>query len=191
MILVVTEPPLVRRALALAAELGFERSSIPEVGQLLRVLAAGRWRIAEIGTGVGVGAAWVADALPPGAVLLTVEADAERAEAAARLFEGEPGVRVAQGDWHEVLPQHAPFDLLFFDGGAWKQQAEEESPRVLELLAPGGVVVIDDLTPDSPASDPVRDFWLGHPDVFAVELVTTPASAVILAARQPSAAAMS
>src|SRR5438067_643003 len=80
----------------------------------------------------------------PGAVLLTVEADPERAERTAQLFEGEPGVRVAHGDWHEVLPAHAPFDLVFFDGGRWKERdSEDESRRLLELVAPGGVVLID------------------------------------------------
>src|SRR5207245_7638558 len=86
-ILPMHEPPLLGRALELARELGFERSSLPEVGRLLRALASGRFRIAEIGTGTGVGAAWIADALAPGAVFVTVEADPERAEAAARLLE--------------------------------------------------------------------------------------------------------
>jgi predicted O-methyltransferase YrrM len=61
------DPPLVRRALELERELGFDRSSIPEVGRLLHLLAAqrGRMRVGEIGTGCGVGAAWIASALPP------------------------------------------------------------------------------------------------------------------------------
>ena len=62
---------------------------------------------------------------------------------------------------------------------------------MLELLAPGGLVVIDDLTPSRPGPDPVREFWLGHPDVFGVELLVTPTVAVILAARQARAAAIS
>ena len=62
------EPPLARRALAQAREHGFDRSSIPEVGRLLHVLAAGRsrTRVAEVGTGYGAGTAWIASALPPG-----------------------------------------------------------------------------------------------------------------------------
>ena len=66
----------------------FERSSIPEIGRLLTVLVAARprGRFAEIGTGCGVGSAWVADALGPEASLVTVELDDDRAAAVARLF---------------------------------------------------------------------------------------------------------
>jgi predicted O-methyltransferase YrrM len=187
----VHEPPFLARALELARELGFEHSSLPEVGRLLRVLAAGRFRIAEIGTGTGVGAAWIADALAPGAVLFTIEADPERGEAAVRLFESEPAVRVVRGDWHELLPAHAPFDLVFFDGGRWKERAEKESRRLLDLVAPGGLVVVDDLTPDWPGPDPVREFWLGHSDLFATELLVAPGRSVIVAARQARAFATS
>ena len=68
-------PPLVGRALA------FEASSMPEVGRLLHVLAAqrGRARVGEIGTGTGVGAAWIVSALPPEVPFVTVELDADRA----------------------------------------------------------------------------------------------------------------
>ena len=78
-------PPLVGRALALERSLGFEHSSIAEVGRLLHVLAAqrGRVRVGEIGTGAGVGAAWLVSALPPHVPFVTVELDTELATAAA------------------------------------------------------------------------------------------------------------
>ena len=76
-----TDPPLVQRALALERELGFERSCIREVGLLLHVLAAqrGRTRVGELGTGCGVGAAWIVSALQPSVPFLTVELDEARA----------------------------------------------------------------------------------------------------------------
>ena len=172
----------------------FELSSIPEIGRLLALLAASKpsGRFAEIGTGVGVGSAWVVDALGPEATFVTVELDADRAAAAGRLFSGFPNVRVLQGDWHELLPPEAPFDLLFFDGGHWKRgDVPAESEQALALVAPGGVVVIDDLTPGSlwpeewrGQADPVRDFWLGHDKLVAAELLTTPESSAILAVRR-------
>lgn len=172
----------------------FERSSTLEIGRLLAVLVAARprGRFAEIGTGCGVGSAWVADALGPEASLVTVELDDDRAAAASRLFADYPNVRVLHGDWHEVLPPEAPFDLLFFDGGHWKRgDVPAESKQALSLVAPGGVVVIDDLTPESfwpkewrGRPDPPREFWLNHPDVVATELLTTPESAAILAVKR-------
>jgi predicted O-methyltransferase YrrM len=187
-------PNLVHRAEALAKAMRFERSSIPEIGRLLAVLVAARPqdRFAEIGTGCGVGSARIVDALGPDASLVTVELDDDRAAAASRLFADYEEVRVLHGDWHELLPPEAPFDLLFFDGGHWKRgDVLAESEQALSLVAPGGIVLIDDLTPESMwpeewrgQPDSVRDFWLGHDDLVAVELLTTPESSAILAVRR-------
>ena len=172
----------------------FERSSIPEVGRLLAVIVAARpqGRFAEIGTGCGVGSAWVVDALGPDASLVTVELDEDRAAAAGRLFADYPNVRVLHGDWHELLPPEAPFDLVFFDGGYWKKgDVPAESDQAFSVVAPGGVVVIDDLTPlsDLPdewreKGDPVRDYWLDNESLVSTELLTTPDSAAILAVKR-------
>lgn len=172
-------PPLVERAL------GFEGSSIPEVGRLLHVLAAqrGRGRVGEIGTGTGVGAAWIVSALPPEVPFVTVELDAERAATASELFADDENAKVLHGDWHELMPPEAPFDLLFYDGGG-KQQPELDGEQVIGLLAPGGTLVLDDLTPARPGPDLVREFWLEHPGLAAIELLTTPKTAVILAIRR-------
>jgi predicted O-methyltransferase YrrM len=175
-------PPLVERALEIERELGLERSSIPEVGRLLHVLAGqrGRTRVGEIGTGTGVGAAWIVSALPPAVPFVTVELDAGRATAAYRLFADDENAKVLHGDWHELMPAEAPFDLLFYDGGG-KQRPELDGDQVIGLLAPGGTVVLDDLTPGRPGADPVRAFWLEHPRLAAIELLTTPKTALILA----------
>jgi predicted O-methyltransferase YrrM len=175
----------------------FELSSIPEIGRLLGLFVAQRrrGRFAEIGTGCGVGTAWMASALDPEGMLVTVEADEERAAAVGRLFSEHPNVRVLHGDWHELLPGEGPFDLLFFDGGQWKRHWEGvdtrgESERALSLVPSGGVVVIDDLTPEPlwPEEwrgnpDPVRVFWLGDPRLRATEILTTPRTAAILAVK--------
>jgi predicted O-methyltransferase YrrM len=178
-------PPLVERALADAERLGFERSCLPEVGRLLHVVAAarGRERVAEIGTGTGVGAAWIVSALPPGVRFFTVELDPERAAVARELFHADEDVVVLEGDWRELLPPHAPFDLLFYD--AQKQQRPQADGELAAgLLAPGGLAVLDDLTPSFAGPDPVREFWLGRPDLAASEILTTPETAAILAVRQ-------
>ena len=139
-------PPRVEQAGALAERLRFTQSCWPEVGRLLAVLA-GHVRdglIGEIGTGCGVGTAWMTSALSPAAELITIEADTTRAEAARTIFAPVPNVRVLQGDWHELLP-YGPFDMLFADGGAAKQREPEV---LLHALRPGGLIVLDDLTPE-------------------------------------------
>ena len=163
-------PPLVARAREAAERLGFEKSSRDEDGLLLHVLAARRGieRVAEIGTGAGVSTAWLAAALVPGTPLYTAEADAALAAAAARLFDADPDVHVFAGDWRFVLPPHAPFDLIFVDGG----RAKDDPDAVLGLAAPGATLVLDDFSADWPGPDPRRERWLTHPRVTAIELGT-------------------
>jgi predicted O-methyltransferase YrrM len=182
------QPPLVARAIELAERAGFEHSSTPEVGGLLHVLARQipEGVIGEIGTGYGVGSAWIACALAPEVSLVTVELDKECAAQASRLFEPFPSVRVLQGDWHDILA-HGPFALLFADGGKAKQ---DEPEAILQAVRPGGLIVLDDLTPQNQwppewrgQPDPVREFWLKDPRVAATEVLVTPSMAVILAAR--------
>jgi predicted O-methyltransferase YrrM len=178
-------PPLVQRALALAERSGFEKSCSDEAGRLLQVLAAqrGRMRVAEIGTGCGVGAAWILSALPPETPFLTVELDPGRAAAAADLLAADEYARVLQGGWADVLAPEAPFDLLFADGGG---QAMKTNPAVLDLLAPGGTLVLDNFTPGRPGPDPVRELWLHHPRLAAIELQLSPHEAAIVAVLQAS-----
>jgi predicted O-methyltransferase YrrM len=178
----VQAPPLVRRALELAERLGYDRSCSPETGALLHVLAAaaGRRRVGELGTGVGVGAAWIVSALDPRVPFVTVEADRGFAAAAAGLFATDRHVRVLNGGWRELLPAEAPFDLVFVDVADAKADVE----AVLGLLAPGGLVVLDDFTPGRPEPDPRRAAWLTHPELAAVELHTTAATAAVVAARR-------
>lgn len=178
-------PPLVRRALDTAREQGFDRSCIPEVGRLLHVLAAsrGRERVAEIGTGCGVGTAWLVSALPAGVPVYTAEVDEKRAAAAAGVFGGDRDVHVLTGDWRKLLPPQAPFDLVFFDA-AKQQRPREDGELVAGMLTPGGIAVLDDMTPGRPGPDPLREFWLGHDELAAAEVLTTPTSSAILAVRR-------
>jgi predicted O-methyltransferase YrrM len=178
----VETPPSVLRAQELARTLGFTRSCSDETGRLLHVLAGerGRRRVAELGTGAGVGAAWIVSALDPAATFVSVEVDAGRAAAAGALFRDDEHVRVLAGDWHELLPLEAPFDLVFLDAG--KSRPELDGEQVVALLAPRGLVVMDDLRESRPV-DAVREFWLGHPRLAAVELTVSAEESVILAVR--------
>ena len=175
-------PQLVEKALAEAARTGFTRSCSAETGRLLQVLAGARGleRVAEIGTGCGVGAAWILSALDPAVAFFTVELDEGRAAAAAELLTDDPAATVLHGDWQEALAAEAPLDLLFADGGRAKYHEE-----IVGLLAPGGILVLDDLTPGDVDPDPVRELWLAHPCLVAVELQVSSREAVIVGTLQP------
>jgi predicted O-methyltransferase YrrM len=181
-------PPLVQRAVTLATTHGFPHSCSPQVGQLLCVLAAsGNGTAAESGTGYGVGTAWIRTGLPADSRVVTVEHDADRAAAAASLFADDPQVVVVAGDWHR-LADFAPFYLLFCDGGGKRDDQE----LVIDLLQPGGLVVLDDFTVSSTwppifagRRDRLREYWLTHPRLLATEVLTTAASTAIIGVKRP------
>ena len=74
-------------------------------------------------------------------------------------------------------PPHAPFDLLFIDGG----HAKDDPDAVLGLAAPGATLVMNDFSADWPDRDPTRERWLEHPRVTTVELGTGGNAATIVA----------
>ncbi|MFF8421825.1 O-methyltransferase [Streptomyces sp. NPDC015680] len=181
-------PPRVVTAERVASEAGFKKSCIPEVGRLLKLAAAAKpdGVIAESGTGSGVGTAWLHSGLGTGARLFTVERDEELARRAAGIFADDKRVSVLTGDW-QLLEQHAPFDVFFCDGGGKR----DDPQRVVEQLAPGGLLILDDFTPspDWPPRfegqvDELRMFYLTHPDLDATEVMTTPTSSVVIGARR-------
>jgi predicted O-methyltransferase YrrM len=149
-------------------------SSLRQVQALLRVLAAGR-DVAEIGTAFGEGAAAMAETARS---VVTVEADTERAAIARTRLEPLENVELLEGDAYELLRGRGPFGLVFADGGRYDWEA------ILELAAPGGLIVKDDLTPGRQIDgDPVREFLLRDPRLVATEILTSPESAAIVALR--------
>jgi predicted O-methyltransferase YrrM len=150
-------------------------SSIPAVQVLLRVLATGR-DVAELGTAFGEGAAAMAETARS---VVTVELDPVRAAVARERLAAFDNVEALEGDAYEVLRGRGPFGLVFADGGFYDWE------QIVALLEPGGLLVKDDLTPGrSSDGDPVRDFLLRDPRLTAVELLTTPQSAAIVAAKR-------
>jgi predicted O-methyltransferase YrrM len=153
-------------------------SSIPEVQRLLAVLAAGK-RCAEMGTAYGEGAAAIASTAVS---LVTVERDSERVVAARERLAGIDNVELVEGDWRDVLPRRGPFEFLFLDSGDWKEEPFRQ--RALDLVEPGGLLLKDDLTPDFPGPDPLREWFFGHPELIATEILTTARTAAIIATKR-------
>ena len=120
-----------------------------EVGSLLRVLATalGARRILEIGTAVGYSGIWLAGALPPDGMLLTMEVDAQRVKTARDNFRRSglaERVSVMVGDAQRMLHKvSGPFDLIFQDGD--KKQYLSLLDRLVQLLRPGGLLITDNV----------------------------------------------
>jgi len=148
-------------------------TGIPEVHALLRVLAAGR-DVLELGSAFGVGAAALAETARR---VVTVEIDPTRAAATRERVRDLPNVETIEGDWRQV---EGRFGLVFADHGQYDWE------RIVELVEPGGYLVKDDLTPGRTVDgDPVREFLLRDARLAAAEILTTPASAAIVAVRLP------
>ncbi|MGV0100371.1 O-methyltransferase [Streptomyces californicus] len=181
-------PPRVAAAERVASARGFTKSCLPEVGRLLALAVAAKpgGVVAESGTGAGVGTAWLHSGLGPGARLFTVERDEELARRVAGDYADDERVSVLTGDWR-LLERHAPFDVFFCDGGGKR----DDPQAVIDLLAPGGLLLLDDFTP-SPEWPPrfegevdeLRVFYLTHPDLDATEVLTSPAGSVVIGARR-------
>lgn len=133
---------------AKAAAAGFTLSCEDRTGSLLAALAAGRpgGRILELGTGAGEGAAWLLSGMDRASRLTTVELDAGVQAIAREQLGSDPRVSFVAGDggaWLEEFDGE-PFDLVFAD--TWPGKFTHLD-RALELVAPGGTYLIDDLLP--------------------------------------------
>jgi predicted O-methyltransferase YrrM len=182
-------PPLVMRAQAAARQAGFPltreeagpgrpSACLPGVGRFLAVLAAGcaGGRIGELGAGAGIGAGWIASAMPADCALITVEIDEPLARAARELLTADSRVEVITGDALRVISSQGPFDLLFADSGV---RDPADFAVLVSVLRIGGRIVMDDVTPEhglapdapSRADDIKRGFFIREPRLTWTEVV--------------------
>lgn len=131
---------------------GFTLASDPLTGSLLRVLAASRpgGHCLELGTGTGVGTAWLLDGMDASARLTSVDRDGAVQEIARRCLGHDARVTFHLGDGAAFLEASAAarrqFDLVYAD--AWPGKFTHLDVA-LSLLRVGGVYFIDDLLPQS------------------------------------------
>lgn len=144
----VRPPPQLPALLAAVAEVGFDMSCTVETGHFLRFLAATKpgCRALEIGTGAGVGTAWLLDGMDATSTLLTIDPDEAVSGLARKHLAGDPRVTFLNDDAGRVLrgSRLGPFDLIFADAGPGKYELVSET---IALLAPGGIYVVDDMLP--------------------------------------------
>ena len=171
-------PEPVRLATERAERAGFAMSCDLGTGRLLAVMAAAvpvNGRVLELGTGTGVGTAWITDGLQgrDDVEVVTVEIDAATAALAAQ-HTWPPWVRLLTADAMEVTRSAGRFDLIFADaqGGKW-----EGLDATVAALRPGGHLLVDDMRPGEFADEhharktsEVRSRLLGHPDLISAEI---------------------
>lgn len=166
-------PPLVVRIQAIGL---FKMSSEPRVGALLRTLAASKpgGRVLEVGSGVGIGAAWLLAGMGPTARLTTLEIHARTAEVCRRLLSEDPRAEVITTDAIEWLENYSgpPFDLVFVDTTIAKFERRD---LLYRHMANGALLIADDLLPQEKwvAAHPARVERFRREIVVEPDLVVT------------------
>ena len=126
----------------------FTMAPEPLTGSLLRTLAASKpsARFLELGSGTGLSTAWLLDGMDAGSQLTTVDNDEALLSILKRHLGTDPRLSVVCADGDEYLQSLCgqQFDFIFADTWSGKCRFLEEA---LELLAPSGLYVIDDIIP--------------------------------------------
>ena len=121
----------------------------PQVGALLRLLVQllQPRHVLEIGTFSGYATLWMADALPEGGRIDTIEINDEMEDLIREGFErsGLAGrIRPVTGDALDILPGlNGPYDLVCID--ADKRDYVADYQYVIDLVRPGGLIVADNV----------------------------------------------
>ncbi len=134
----------------------------PPQGKMLMLLARlqGARQILEIGTPGGYSTIWLGRGLGPGGRLITLELEPTYAEVARKNVERarlSDVVEVRVGPASDSLAELAasgagPFDLIFID--ADKEGYRDYYESCLELLRPGGLIVVDNVLWSGQVADP-------------------------------------
>jgi len=147
---IVRTPPALAAIQAETARLGFSMASEPKTGALLAALSASKpgGRLLELGTGTGIGTAWLLSGMDTWARLDTVDTDPAVVDVARRYLAGDPRVAFRIEDGAAFLARADPdtYDLVYADAWPGKFTHLEEA---LACIRPGGVYVIDDLLPQA------------------------------------------
>ena len=147
-------------------------------------------RVLEIGTFTGWSSIAMAQALPPGATLVSLDVN-EETTAIARRYAEEAGVAdridYRVGPALELLPEvEGPFDLAFID--AWKSDYLAYVGAVLPRLANGGIILCDNTLSGMRDDHPLAEFNRRVRDDPRVECLLLPVrDGVTMIRRRPPA----
>jgi caffeoyl-CoA O-methyltransferase len=152
--------PLLAGMETFAAEHGHPIAD-PEVGQLMRILVRAKQpkHLIEVGTNIGYSVIVLGRECSADAVIETIELDRDIL-ATAKRFVGEAQltceVKFHQGAALDVLPTLAgPFDFVFID--CVKTEYEQYLDQLLTKLAPGAMIVCDNLLWGGKVAEDIHD----------------------------------
>jgi predicted O-methyltransferase YrrM len=177
MVITLIVPKIVEEAYERAQKANYKIFSEREFGRLLATLSAivpKGGRILEIGTGVGVGTAWISSSISNNSKieLITIEKKIERARYALE-YPWPPFVEIIVNDFSNVSNSIGEFDLIFADAAAGKWY---DLNKTIDILKPNGILIVDDMLPPFANENEeknklrVRKELINHPLLISCEL---------------------
>ena len=184
-------PAFLNRLLARTRELGFQGWSWPQVGALLRTMAATKpgGKLLEIGTGTGVGTCWLLDGMDKAARLDSVDNDPTVIAIASKYLGSDRRVTFHVDDGATFIERQTPgsYDFVFADAWPGKFNHLEQA---LALVRVGGLYFVDDLLPQpnwpaghAPAVSALIERLATHDEFVATKLAWASGLMVVVRTR--------
>lgn len=142
--------------------IGMTMPSTHETGALLRTLASSKPKgeFLELGSGTGIGSAWILDGMDNESVLTAVEKDRGLIKVAAKHLESDPRLVLRRCDADAAIVEWRRagkcFDFIFADTWGGKLRLLNET---LAMVRAGGIYVVDDILPQ----ENWKDLEYDHP----------------------------
>lgn len=143
-------PAVVSKILAETIAVEFQMASEPLTGSLLKTLAASKrsGKFLELGTGTGIGTAWILEGMDDRSSLITVDNNIQVARIAKQHLKEDLRVTFKIEDaaicLEHLLDRKERFDFIFADTWIGKYSHLDAALSLLEL---GGFYIIDDMLP--------------------------------------------
>ena len=148
--ILIKPPASLKQIEARSQNLDFGMASDPRTGALLAALAASKpgGRFLELGTGTGIGTAWLLSGMDASSTLISVDIRPEFQAVAKQVHGHDSRLTLVIEDGIHFLHDQQPqsFDLVFADAMPGKYESLDEA---LSLVKPGGFYVIDDMLPQA------------------------------------------
>ncbi len=144
----ISSPPSYEQILAETKAMGFAMGSDVLTGNFLRMLAASKpsGHFLEMGSGTGLAACWILNGMDFKSTLVSVDNDPVCLEIPRKVLGNDPRLTLVLGDGNDFIAtaKKRSFNLVFADSWPGKYENLE---KMLDLVAPGGLYVIDDMLP--------------------------------------------
>lgn len=142
------KPQIIEEILAESLALGFDMSSEPLTGSLLKTLAASKpgGRFLELGSGAGLSTSWILSGMDEASSLVTVDYDQALLDILKRHLGHDQRLEVVcqDGDDFIAFLEGRQFDFIFADTWSGKYRLLDET---LAMVKKGGFYIIDDMLP--------------------------------------------